>query len=246
MRTDMETVPGTEAQPGTEPVIRVFAADVTAGDGRTIDLRIVPFGERATVADGLGGQPKGVPYEEEWLPGVFDRQLKAANRVLLNFEHQRGIAGIVGHGVAIRQASDGYHGSFRVHETPDGDKALHLAREGVLGGASVEAFVRKSVRTAGGVVQRVTAHLDAVALCRTPAFAGAVVTAIREEEQVMFDEALLPVEMNPELVERLRAHGIALPDRYKAHPDETGTPAETGTPEDGTRRSDLTDSKEEQ
>jgi hypothetical protein len=33
----------------------------------------------------------------------------------------------------------------------------------------------------------------------------------------------------------MRALGITLPQRYEAHPAETGTPAEAGTPEDGTR-----------
>lgn len=215
MSTDTEAAPDAEAQPRTEPVIRVFAADVTAGDGRTIDMRIVPFGERATVADGHGGAPKGVPYQEEWMPGVFDKQLRAANRVLLNFEHQKGIAGIVGHGIELRAEPDGYHGSFRVHETADGDKALHLAQEGVLGGASVEAFVRKSVRSSAGVIQRVAAHLDAVALCREPAFSGAVVTAIREDDLSgeIFDETLLPVDIDPDLVDRCRRLGIRIPDR---------------------------------
>lgn len=176
------------------------------------------------------------------MPGVFDKQLRAANRILLNFEHQHGIAGIVGHGVELRRDTDGYHGSFRVHETPDGDKALHLAREGVLGGASLEAFIRKSFKTAAGVVQRVAAHLDAVALCREPAFSGAVVTAIREEEdfteEFVIDQALLPVEPDAELVERCRRLGIEIPQRYQAHPAQTDTPAQAGTSADGTRQSE--------
>ena len=66
---------------------RTFAAELTAGDGRTVDVRVVPFGEVARV-----GGPAGLaePYDEEWMPGVFDHQLNAANRVLANFEHQRG------------------------------------------------------------------------------------------------------------------------------------------------------------
>ncbi len=78
-----------------KPLVRRFETEITAGDGRTVILRVVPFGQTATANDGLGGVPKGVPYQEEWLPGVFDKQLNAANRILLNFEHQLGIAGVV-------------------------------------------------------------------------------------------------------------------------------------------------------
>jgi hypothetical protein len=100
----------------------------------------------------------------------------------------------------------------------------------------LEAFAKKSVRTADGVVKRVKAHLHNVALCRRPAFADARVLAVREHQHQIIDEELLPVDMNPDLVARLRAQGVALPDRYEAHPDVAGTPALSGTPEDGTRQ----------
>lgn len=195
---------------------RTFAADFAPGEGRTVDLRIVPYGERGIAADGLGGLPRGVPYEEEWMPGVFNHQTNAANRVVANFEHQLGIAGIVGHGVALRDTAGGFQGSFKLHETPDGDKALMLVKEGVLAGVSLEAVPVKSVRTTAGVVQRVKAHLKAVALCREPAFPSARVLAVREE--VILDETLLPLALNAETIERCRRLGIALPDRYQEQP----------------------------
>jgi Escherichia/Staphylococcus phage prohead protease len=216
-------------------LVREFPAEITAGDGRTVDVRVVPYGVQANVSDG------GPVYREEWLAGCFDEQLRAANRVnvLLNFEHQAGIAGIVGRGVDLRSEADGLHGTFRMLNTQDGDKALELVNEGVLGGVSLEAYGKKSIRSHDGVVKRVKAHLDKVALCRRPAFKDAVVLAIREE--VIFDEELLPIEIDPELVERCRRLGIKLPESMKAHPDETGTPAETGTPERGTRQEEEPD-----
>ena len=71
--------------------------------------------------------------------------------------------------------------------------------------------------------------------------------AVREEdiEEVTIDEDLLPVDMNPELVERLRAQGVVLPSRYQAHPAETDTSAEPDTSEDGTRQHEETESSEE-
>jgi HK97 family phage prohead protease len=155
--------------------------------------------------------------------------------VLANFEHQSGIGGVVGHGLTLREEPDGFHGSFKLHETADGDKTLMLIREGVLEGVSLEAVAVKSIRTAKGVIQRVKANLRAVAFCRTPAFASAKVLALREEPETVFDEELLPVEPDIELIERCRRLGIKLPQRYEAHPAETDTPAEAGTSEDGTR-----------
>lgn len=214
---------------------RSYAAELTAGDGRTVDVRIVPYGERIVHNDGLGGVPKGMPYTEEVAFGCFSNQLNAAHRVYANFEHQPGIAGLVGRGVALREDSDALYGSFRIFEGSDGDKTLSLVNEGALDGISFEAIFKKSVRTAEGVVRRVRAHLDAVAFCRFPAYQSAQVLGVREEAALLIDEELLPHDPDPKMIERCRRLGIALPERYTAHPAETGTPAEAGTPEDGTR-----------
>jgi len=216
---------------------RTFAAEITAGDGRTVDVRIVPYGERITHNDGLGGVPRGEPYMEEWMPGAFDHQLNAAHRVVANYEHQVGIGGIVGKGLALRSLPDGFHGSFRILDGSDGDKTLQLIRDRVLDGVSLEARPVKTVRSKDGVMQRVKANLYAVAFTRFAAFSGARVLAVREEAaDMVIDEALLPFAMDSELVERCRQLGVQLPQRYEAQPDVADTPAETGTSEDGTRQ----------
>lgn len=213
------------------PVLhRTFDAALTAGDGRTIDVRVVPYGETALADDGHGGVPKGVVYREQFMPGVFAHQTNAANRVFVNFEHQKGLAGVVGHGLVLREAGDGFYGSFKLHDTPDGDKALALVNENVLRSISLEAAPVRNYRTKDGVVQRVKAHLVNIALCRSGAYKSAEVLAVREE--VFIDEELLPVDLNPELVERCRKLGIELPQRYQAHPEDQGTPAEAGTPDE--------------
>lgn len=147
------------------------------GDGRTLLTRIVPYNTPATVAD----PPDFVPYTESWLPGVFDKQLNAANRVdvLLNFEHEQGIGGVVGRGVKLESLRDGLHGEFRVLANTDGDKTLELVREKILTGMSLEAVVYKSLRE-DGIVQRKEARLRNVAICRNPGFADAKVLAVRE------------------------------------------------------------------
>lgn len=217
-----------------EFLVRTFEATAIEVTGRTVDVRVVPFGEVARVAD----PPHYEPYDEQWMPGAFDHQLTAANRLHANYEHERGIVNVVGHGIALRSEPDGYHASFKIHDTNGGATALELIRDGALPGVSLEARPVKSVRTTGGIVQRVKAHLRGIAFCREGAFAGAQVLAIRHppEDEVIFDEALLPVELDPELVARCRRLGIKLPQRYEAHPDEDGHPDDVGTPEDGTRQ----------
>ncbi len=225
----------TEFRGGREPdplIRREYAADLTPGDGRTVDCRIVPYGERIEHDDGLGGVPVGMPYTEEWAAGAFTKQLGAANRVLANVEHQAGLAGIVGHGVALIERSDGLYGSFKIHDNPDGDKALMLVKEGVLDTISLEARPQKTVRTRDGVVRRVKAHLEAIAFARFGAYPSATVLAVRhpatfEEEEIPAELVLAPIDA--ETIERVRRLGVSLPERYEAHP-ETGTPDDSGTP----------------
>lgn len=224
---------------------RTFAAELTPGDGRTVDVRIVPYGERIQHNDGLGGLPRGTVYTEEIMPGAFDHQLNAAHRVVANYEHGQTVADVVGRGVALRSARDGFHGTFRILKSPSGDNALELINEGVLDGVSFEAKFVKSARTVDGVVQRFKANLFAVAFTRFGAYAGAKVLAVREQADNILDEAYMPVAMDPDLIRRCAAIGIELPERYKAQPADTDTPAQTGTSEDGTRQPTVIESTED-
>lgn len=245
MSTEVWTGANPEMKEHTETaerpfLVRTFEAEVTVGDGRTVDVRLVPFGEVARVAD----PPRFEPYDEEWLPGCFDHQLNAANRIHANYEHERGVTNVVGHGISLRREADGYHASFRIHDTNAGNTTLELLRGDALPGVSLEAYPVKNVTSARGVVQRAKANLRGMAFCRQGAFAGAQVLAVRSAMEI--DEALLPVDMDPDLVERCRQIGMKLPQRYQAQPDVTGTQASTCTPEDGTRQHIGNQSSEEQ
>ena len=57
--------------------------------------------------------------------------------MLLDFEHELGIGGVLGHGVELEERPDGLHGRFRVLDHPDGDEGARLVRDGVLTGFSV-------------------------------------------------------------------------------------------------------------
>jgi HK97 family phage prohead protease len=234
--------------PETGLLHREFAAEITATDGRTVDVVIVPYGETIQHNDGHGGVPRGEVYREEWIPGAFAHQLNAANRVVANVEHERGIAGIVGHGLALRESPEGLHGSFKIHKTPVGDTALELINDGVLSGVSLEARPRRggSRRTAAGVIQRVKADLVNVAFTRFGAYKGAKVLAVREEADIVDEPRKLVQDIDPELIERCRRLGLALPQRYQAHPDPTDTPDESGTSELGTRQTDDNTEQEQE
>jgi HK97 family phage prohead protease len=199
---------------------RTFAAEVTPGDGRTIDVRSMPYGEQITHNDGFGGLPKGVLYREQWDFGSFADQVRAAevgraSKVLVNFEHGDRLIDVVGHGKILREQQDGFYGSFVLHEDAVGEKALLLVREGVVDGISVE-IPPHTVR--GGVVHRMKAHLSGIALTRQPAYEGARVLALREE--LMIDEDLLPIPPDPAVLERLQRLGLELPERYQTIDEE--------------------------
>ncbi len=223
------------SEPGQESTIlrREFAADLSVGDGRTVDVRIVPYGERITHTDGLHG--RGQVYREEFMPGVFDHQLNAANRVHANIEHEQSASGKVGYGVVLREGRDGFYGTFRLLDTQAGETARQLIEAGALDAVSLEAKEVRTVKTRDGVLQRAKANLLGVAFTRFGAYKGAQVLALREEDEQIIDEDLLPVEMNEGVVERLRRQGFEIPDRYSAHPDVSDTSPDGDTSADGNR-----------
>ena len=227
---------------------REFAADLSVGDGRTVDVRIVPYGERVRHNDGKHG--RGGWYEEEFVPGVFNHQVNAANRVHANIEHDESSASTVGYGVLLREEADGFYGSFRLLDTPAGETARQLIEAGALDGVSLEAKEVRTIRGQDGVLRRAKANLRAIAFTRFGSYRGAKVLAMREapddEPEGLIDEALLPVDMDPDLIKRLQAQGVELPSRYTAHPAGTDTPAPSGTSEDGTRQAEeVIESSEE-
>lgn len=155
-------------------LVRTFAADIDM-HGRTIEARVVPYDVPTLVRD------KGGPaYTEVWRSGSFAEQAAATDGVAtwLNFEHQRGVGGVIGNATELRDERDGLYGVFDVHRNPDGDKALSLVKDGLLRGISLEAFPIESA-TRHGIVERLRARLDAAALCRRPAYKTAQVLAVR-------------------------------------------------------------------
>lgn len=229
--TDVLELEEFEDDLGPNEFKREYRADLQVGDGRTVDVRIVPYGERIRANDGRGGLPVGVEYQEEFLPGVCNHQLKAANRVTANVEHEKGIAGKVGHGVLLREQPDGLHGTFKLLETPAGETARQLIQAGALDGVSIEAQRVKGgdLRTREGVIQRAKVNLTGIAFTAYGAYKNARILALREQAIEVVNVVELTPDIDPDVVERCRRLGIALPQRYEAHP--AGTPSSDGTPD---------------
>ena len=235
------TATETEVQ-DSQLLVREVSIQAEVGDGRTLEMRVVPFDQIGNAAD----PPRFEPYREQFMPGVFSNQQKAAHRILLNFEHIQGLQGVIGHAVSLREQSDGYYGTFRIDETQDGDKALIMLRDKVIEHGSIEFLPLRSTRTRDGILQRVKGHLDKLSLTRhTPVYSKTQVLGLREQKQVIVDEALMPPEIDPELLERCRRLGIRLPERYKAHPAESDTSTDVDTSADGTRQSTVSTDTEE-
>ncbi|MGN6760264.1 MAG: HK97 family phage prohead protease [Leifsonia sp.] len=197
-------------------LVRTFGLQAqAAGDGRTINVRVVPFDEIADVAD----PPDFKPYREQFMPGVFSRNEPHAHRIRLRSDHdaldengarKSGTAGIVGNGVSLTSTQGGYEGEFRFLDTPEAMTARELVLNGGYDGVSAEFKPIRSVRTGDGIVQRQVAHLDSVALATGPAYSKAEILALREEQ--IIDEALLPPAPNTEVLERCADLGIDLPE----------------------------------
>lgn len=204
-----------KAVTGREVLVRTFTVADQSLDGRTLHVRVVPFDEVATVAD----PPDFRPYKEQFLPGVFDRNERAANRIRLRSDHEAidertgkrkaGLAGVVGRGVLLRETKDGYEAEFRFLDTPEGETARALTADDGFDGVSAE-FVPIRSKWLGDVKQRVKAHLDSVALAIGPAYTKAEILALREGE-IIEDPEMIPPAPNRELLERCAKLGVDLP-----------------------------------
>lgn len=189
------------------------------GDGRTLIARMVPYNETARVNDGAGY------YRERFAPGAFRKQLRAVHRIKawVNYRHRQGIGDQVGSVVSVDDRADGLYGELRIFKTPAGDTALEMFRSG-LDRVSIE-FESLRHRIVDGVTERLDARFLGLALCPEGAYGGAQIVASREGEEMDVEDYEQPPD--PELIARMTALGIKLPDRYKPATDEGTSEPET-------------------
>ncbi len=203
---------------GREVLVRTFAVESQSLDGRTLSVRVVPFGEVATVAD----PPNFQPYKEQFMPGVFRAQENAAHRIRLRAHHdpdvrETGIrnspmSSVVGKGISLRETDGGVDMDFRFLSDPESEKALQLTKEGGYDGVSAEFIGIRSLMTKDGIKQRQKAHLDSVGLALEPAYTGSQILALREGHEEVIDEEMMPPPISRMLLERCADLGIDLPE----------------------------------
>lgn len=183
----------------TEPVLPHLEPDAVelveraepeaTGDGRTLLIRLVKWGEVAEATN------EGI--RETFAKGAF----AGVDPTRVTIEAQGHGNELVGRGEAIEERDDGAYLRARIASTTAGNDLLTLIREGVLGAASVVFRPIKSVARAGGVIERTLVELARVAVLDRGAYPSAAVVSVREEaaaekEAVVTDEAITetPVE----------------------------------------------------
>jgi hypothetical protein len=149
------------------------------GDGRTLYGRAVPY----HVVGDVGGK-----YSERFLPGVFSKQLSAAANgfVKLYDSHDARLRGQphIGKTEMLREQPDGLYGEWRIMDTPAGNGMLTMVREGEITGLSIGFKPGEggaSRKASDGVVERLSGHLDHVALTSEPVYADAGILAVRSQ-----------------------------------------------------------------
>jgi uncharacterized protein len=138
---------------------------------RTIVGLAVPYGQSADI----GGM-----YQERFAPGA----IASVDDVKLFYGHEEPIGKVV----EGRDTEAGYEIVAKVSDTVRGNEVLTLMRDGVLNKFSV-GFIPEESEKDGSTITRTKVSLKEVSVVPFPAFAGANITEVREE-QVTVDAEL--------------------------------------------------------
>lgn len=145
---------------------------------RLIDLIAVPWGQEAEVLW------HGEMWREVFERGAFDGIEDHAGRIRVNREHVKGDT--VGRVVSLDPAGEpGLLARLKIAATPRGDDTLELAADDMLS-ASVGFYTKTpsdaDVNRRTQLRRVVRAFLDHIAMVESPAYVGAKVLAVREDQ----------------------------------------------------------------
>ncbi|MFD4196626.1 HK97 family phage prohead protease [Amycolatopsis thermoflava] len=181
------------------------------GDGRTVCGIAVPYGRPQYIDNRL---------TEQFAPGAFNAQIRAAHRVPFFREHygNTGEMGgiLIGRATELRDDAAGLYTEFRVSRTEKGDETLELIKDGVLSELSIGFREGQNRKLPGGVIERRSATLTEVAIVMAGAYGeAATVTAVRStaatvDRRAQLNQivATLPVlSADAEALTRASAHG---------------------------------------
>ena len=144
---------------------------------RTITGLAVPYGQSASI---------GGAYEERFAPGAIG----SVEDVKLFYGHEEPIGKVI----SGRDVDGGFEITAKVSNTSRGEEVLTLMRDGVLNKFSVGFMPVEQTRD-GSLITRTKVDLKEVSVVPFPAFAGANITEVREEQEE-------PEAIEPEIEER--------------------------------------------
>lgn len=147
------------------------------GDGRTVYGIAVPFDEPTPIRE------HGREFTEVFKQGAFAKTINdGAQRVKFLMNHDRQSAPL-GRAVSLVEDPTGLVGEFRVSKTQAGDEALELIRDGVLDAFSVGFRpIRDKWNRARDFVERIEVALPEVSTVSFPAYSGALVSGVRQDD----------------------------------------------------------------
>lgn len=145
------------------------------GDGRTVVGIAVPFGDPTEIREANGRS-----YSESFVRGSFARTIaERTGRIKFLGQHNRGTMPL-GVPTLLREDAAGLYAELRVSKTAAGDEALELIRDGALDGLSIGFRpIRDHWSADRSAVERREVRLDEISAVAFPAYAGALVTAVR-------------------------------------------------------------------
>jgi len=201
--------------------------DINARDG-IVEALIVPWMTPADIIEPNNGRI--VEYREQFARGSFDRAKAAPHRVALTYTHSHLMPDRMGHGMELRDSSEGAVMVWQLMRA-DRDRSIELL-ETTHKGMSVtfrSIAPRHGAPIADGeLVTRTAAHLISVASTDNPAYTDARVLALRARDaeleaerevqavrRARFVDSLLFLraqgrELTPAQVDYLAEHGHAV------------------------------------
>lgn len=151
-------------------------------DERTIELVVVPYEEEAVV------EYRGELWRETFLRGAFDGVEQRTDRIPANRDHDH--TRLTGRAIALHPSRiEGLVGEVRMADTDLGNETLRLAFDDMVSGSAgfaaypSDQVLDRSVREGLPRRQIKRAFLDHIAFVAAPAYQGARVLAVRDEDQ---------------------------------------------------------------
>lgn len=166
-------------------------------DGRTLDGRVVPYGEIANIVE-VDETGELLRYQEQFLPhslaamaqGFKSRSFRGLH-IPLVLDHNESFDNLIGHAVELDSRDDGAYATFRLYDDTNITKVRSILNESHTG-LSIKFKDTREPKLIEGIVSRVQVYVAHVAATPSPAYATAGIESIRSSDET-------PVAITPSL-----------------------------------------------